>query len=390
MRRLRWLTTTLLVGFLPISFAGAQIPQLIRYQGTLVDANNVPLEGSVTLTFRLYDVATGGTAVWSETQTAIPVSRGVFNVLLGSVTTLALPFDKDYWLSTQVNTDAEMSPRQQLTSVPYAYRAKVAEQLAEQPAGFAVDTTGTLANGLVTYWKLDEASGSRADSKGTNVLTDNNTVTQAAGKKGTAAQFTVANREYLSIPDNDDLSAGAGVSFTIAGWIYFDSIGGDARFLAAKYDFTTNNREWNLEYNGVVSNRFNLRVSANGTVASADVTANNFGVASVNTWYFVVAWHDAVNDEIGISINNGTPNTAAYSGDVFNGNSIFEVGANVVNAGYHNGRIDEVGFWKRVLTAQERADLYNAGNGNTHLPGGFYAGSLLTGKRYRLMMEEVL
>ena len=31
--------------------------------------------------------------------------------------------------------------------------------------------------------------------------------------------------------------------------------------------------------------------------------------------------------------------------------------------GYFNGRIDSVGFWKRVLTSAERTALYNSGNG---------------------------
>lgn len=42
------------------------------------------------------------------------------------------------------------------------------------------DGAGLLTN-LVGYWQLEEASGSRADSKGSNTLTDNATVTQAAG-----------------------------------------------------------------------------------------------------------------------------------------------------------------------------------------------------------------
>ena len=73
---------------------------------------------------------------------------------------------------------------------------------------FTVDTTCTLPTNLIAYWKLDEASGTRNDSKGANHLTDNNTVTQAVGKVGNAAQFTLANSEYLSIADNADLSAG--------------------------------------------------------------------------------------------------------------------------------------------------------------------------------------
>ena len=30
---------------------------------------------------------------------------------------------------------------------------------------------------------------------------------------------------------------------------------------------------------------------------------------------------------------------------------------------YWDGLIDEVGFWKRILTAQEKTNLYNAGAG---------------------------
>lgn len=105
----------------------ADVPHLVRYQGTLTDDQQVPLEGPYTCTFRLYDAATGGTKVWQETQTNVPITKGQFSVLLGQVTPLDLPFDKDLWLSIEINTDGEMSPRQRLSSVPYAYRAKVAE-----------------------------------------------------------------------------------------------------------------------------------------------------------------------------------------------------------------------------------------------------------------------
>ena len=42
------------------------------------------------------------------------------------------------------------------------------------------------------YWQLGEASGTRADTYLDNDLDDNNTVTQAVGKVGNAAQFTAA------------------------------------------------------------------------------------------------------------------------------------------------------------------------------------------------------
>ncbi len=111
--------------------AFAQVPRLIRYQGFLKDSQSVPLQGSYTLTFRLYTAVTGGAATWTEAQTSVPIDSGSFNVLLGSVIPLdAVDWSIPLWLSIQVNTDAELSPRQQITSVPLALRAAVAEGLA--------------------------------------------------------------------------------------------------------------------------------------------------------------------------------------------------------------------------------------------------------------------
>ena len=122
----------------------AAVPHLIRYQGSLIDTQQVPLEGPYTLTFRLYDAATGGTNVWEETQTNVSLTKGQFSVLLGQVTPLDLAFDKDLWLSVEVNHDGEMSPRQQLSSVPYAYRAAVADvaQTAQNMKTSAIEDDG--------------------------------------------------------------------------------------------------------------------------------------------------------------------------------------------------------------------------------------------------------
>ncbi len=44
----------------------------------------------------------------------------------------------------------------------------------------------------------------------------------------------------------------------------------------------------------------------------------------------------------------------------------FQVGAISSTSLWWNGSIDEFGFWKRVLTSQERTDLYAAGAGLTY------------------------
>jgi len=110
-----------LVSLLLFSTAiSAQIPKTMSYQGVLADTSaNAVADGNYNLTFRIYDVASGGTELWMETQT-IPVVDGIFNAILGSTTSLNLPFDQPYWLGVSVEGGTELSPRIELTSVPYS------------------------------------------------------------------------------------------------------------------------------------------------------------------------------------------------------------------------------------------------------------------------------
>src|SRR5512136_3098407 len=63
-------------------------PLYFNYQGLLLDSAGSPVaDGDYELTFSIYDVATGGTALWSETQT-VTVTSGLFNVQLGLTTAL--------------------------------------------------------------------------------------------------------------------------------------------------------------------------------------------------------------------------------------------------------------------------------------------------------------
>ncbi len=103
----------------------AQAPNLMNYQGVLKDNLGNPLTGSYSITFRLYNVASGGTALWTETQGSVSVANGLFSVLLGSVTALAPAnfSESDRWLGVQVGSDAEMTPRQRIASVAYSLKS---------------------------------------------------------------------------------------------------------------------------------------------------------------------------------------------------------------------------------------------------------------------------
>jgi hypothetical protein len=126
------------IGFvLALLFIGTSswaVPRLINYQGMLTDASGTPLDGAYNMTFRLFDAENGGTELWAETQNAVPVAGGIYNVRLGAVTPLAEEDFSGDVLCLQVEIYNEttlaweiLSPRQRLTSTAFAFRAATAD-----------------------------------------------------------------------------------------------------------------------------------------------------------------------------------------------------------------------------------------------------------------------
>lgn len=221
------------------------------------------------------------------------------------------------------------------------------------------------------YWKLDEASGTRVDSGANGQdLTDNNTVTSATGKISDAGDFEFANSEYLSRADSPTLSLGIDTDFTIACWVYAESYSAFNSGIFIK-DLATQGASLTTEYGLVMDNsttgyfRFGV---GNGTTFQI-VTASTMGFPSTATWYLIVAWHDSAADTISIQVNNGTVDSAAWAGGTQDAASAMNIGSMPANGALAwDGLIDETGFWKRVLTAGERTELYNSNNGKTCCP----------------------
>jgi hypothetical protein len=118
-----WTVCLVVVATFAVSFADA--PRLVNFQGRLTDGSGSPVaDGSYSVTFVLYDAATGGVALWSETQ-SVSTGGGLFTALLGSIT----PFDASLlsgpgrYLGISVGADPELLPRTRLVSAPYALYA---------------------------------------------------------------------------------------------------------------------------------------------------------------------------------------------------------------------------------------------------------------------------
>jgi trimeric autotransporter adhesin len=124
-------------------------PQTISYQGSLTNASLQPVNnGALTMTFSLYTAASGGSPLYSETQ-SVSVADGLFNVRIGAVSPISLPFDVPYFLGISVGGDAEMSPRQPLSSSAYAFKAASADSVTPSATITATQITGSLANATI-------------------------------------------------------------------------------------------------------------------------------------------------------------------------------------------------------------------------------------------------
>jgi len=109
------------------------VPALLRYSGQLTDAAGQPVAGPVTVTFAIYEAATGGVSLWTETRVVELDAQGKFAVLLGS-TTNGIPLDvfatnTARWLGVQLEGQAGA----QFAAVPYAIKAANADTLGGKP-----------------------------------------------------------------------------------------------------------------------------------------------------------------------------------------------------------------------------------------------------------------
>ena len=106
--------------------AGRLSPRLLNYQGFLTDTLGNPINNlSLSLSFAIFDSPSGGNQKWSETQASVVVIKGIFNVLLGSVSPIpdsVFTAGTDRWLDLTV-AGQNLTPRTRITSAGYAYTA---------------------------------------------------------------------------------------------------------------------------------------------------------------------------------------------------------------------------------------------------------------------------
>jgi len=211
-----------------------------------------------------------------------------------------------------------------------------------------------LLTGLVSWWKLDEESGVRADSHGSNDLTDNNTVLYAAGKIGNAAAFVAANSESLSRATNPLIGS---TSFSVSLWL--DDWTGRP--------FTIDRESAGKRLTTLIGTGGNIVYVFNTAGGNVSVATGAFpGGWTMVTWTF-----DVADNKLRLWVNNVLKGTSSALAGTVNLDAICELYIGCGNftgtpAYFNNGNMDLVGIWSRALTSDEVTELYNLGAGKDY------------------------
>jgi hypothetical protein len=237
--------------------------------------------------------------------------------------------------------------------------------LAAAPPVAVVDMSSLRTN-LKAWWEVNEASGTRADSHTSGITySDSNSVGSAAGKQGNAADFEKSSNEKLYNFAASALAPSTN-DWTIAFWFNIESA-----------------TEPNIFWSGAFSNNLTklaIRHRATGDVTYGDralfvyyvrnngssITALHTDEPALSTWYHCLVEYTHSTTTLGITLDNGTPQTTNVSSQLHGSQPIERIAMGGFYSGtatLFDGLIDEFGFWHRLLTSEEKGWLYNSGDG---------------------------
>jgi hypothetical protein len=213
--------------------------------------------------------------------------------------------------------------------------------------------------GLLSYWRLGEATGSTAvDSKGSN----NGTYTGGftLGKLGIPGGSDTSVRVdgssgYLSTPTNP-----GGVQGTIEFWGYANDLGSRNGVVYTADDGTST---YSHQIGVLPDGSVRLHLS-DGSARIADTAP---GLITANTWhYYALVWSDGGSADLYV---DGTKRASVAIGSSWEGGDKLLFGhAAGAASGLTNpwqGRIDEAAVYNQALSATTIQQHYNSGQGTT-------------------------
>ena len=101
---------------LGVTMVLADIPDTFNIHGKLTTPSGSASVGTFEINFTIYDAPTSGTNLYTDIQNITTDNGGIYTLILSGLG--SVDFEQDTWLGITVNSDSEMTPRINLTSVP--------------------------------------------------------------------------------------------------------------------------------------------------------------------------------------------------------------------------------------------------------------------------------
>ena len=74
--------------------------ETLNLQGRVTDSSGVPISGATDFVIKIYTTDSGGSPIFTETQSAVNVVNGIYNLEIGAVTALSDSISPDMGICT--------------------------------------------------------------------------------------------------------------------------------------------------------------------------------------------------------------------------------------------------------------------------------------------------
>jgi hypothetical protein len=324
------------------------VPRTMTYQGILNDSGGDPVTDSVySLTFRIFNVESGGTSLWNETLPCT-TSTGVFLTVFNNVN---LPFNEDYWLELEVGGEI-LEPRMKMNMVAYAARADTADYAFVSSGG----SNGWVDDGTIVRLETDTDSvgigtsipTDKLDVDGDVLIRGKAAIGQSNDNSGSAAFVAGAYNTAsgnLSVVSGGNSNEASGERSTIGGGWYdttkpafggvfsgYSNLAGDgpedtAAFVGGGYDNSAL-----AEFATVGGGRSNIASEWGATVGGGQLNSSGGPYDVIGGGYY------NTTNGFNCTIAGGSSNTASLSGSTVGGgeSNTSNGGSSVVSGGDYN------------------------------------------------------
>jgi len=228
----------------------------------------------------------------------------------------------------------------------------------QNSSGVSCEDAPNLYNGLVGWWKLEEAGDTdRSDSSGNNntlAESASDTVDRVTGKFGYGADFESDDTEALRISDASQTGLDLGTTFTLSAWINVES-SDTYRAIMGR----TDSANWSYILTTADLDSVGGDIDNDGFAGGGASAGTATGFYSTSTWTLITMTYDGSTLRI---YKNGAEQTSgtfplSTSTTPYNSSGNFSLGEWENQSGYFDGIMDDARVYNRTLTASEISTL---------------------------------